>query len=112
MARAAMGMSLRDLSKDVGISHTAIARVETNHPKATVRTAEILEKHFERERIFFGPSNGVSINANAFNESRWLVLAALQIAVNHGCGTKEMLDAKAQAETEIDACDHRGQSDE
>ena len=101
MARAAMGFSLRQLAERVGISHTAIARVETDHDKATVRTTEVLEKYFIQQRIFFGPSNGVSVNSNAFSESRWLVLSALKIAVNHGCGSKEILAAKAEALKDI-----------
>lgn len=96
-----MKMSLRDLAKHVGISHTAIARVETDHPKATIRTAEVLEQYFEAQRIFFGPSNGVSINGNAFSEGRWLTLAALKIATDHGCGTRELLAAADTAKAEI-----------
>jgi len=102
MARAAMGLSLRQLSTRVGLSHTAIARLETNHHKATIRCSEVLEKYFSDQKIFFGPSSGVSVNSNAFLESRWLVLAALQIAVNHGCGSKEMLSAAKEADRQID----------
>ena len=96
-----MDLSLRGLAKQVGISHTAIARVETEHEKATIRTAQVVQEFFGVHRIYFGPSNGVSVNSNAFSEGRWLSLAALQIAVNHGCGSKELLDARHDAEDAI-----------
>lgn len=96
-----MDLSLRGLAERVGISHTAIARVETEHEKATIRTTELLRDFFEAQRIFFGPCNGVSVNSNAFSEGRWLSLAALQIAVIHGCGSKELLDARRAAENAI-----------
>ena len=100
MARAALGLSTRQVADAIGVSHQSVWKAERGSSEPTLAK---LEPFYSRTHdIVFGPRHSVSPGHDVFAESKYYTLAALKIATNHGCGSRDIADAHAQAKQEIE----------
>lgn len=96
MARAALGMTLRQLGKAVKVDPNAISRYETGASKMiSYRSMEKLALFFRSKRIYFGPNHGVCVGQDTFAAERWFSTALYRILAENGINpsTDELIKA-------------------
>ena len=85
MARAAMGLSLREMGPAFEVSAMAISRFERGDCGVmSVETLERIRVFFLTRRVFFGPADGVCLNQDVFSGERWLASALWQLLTEAG----------------------------
>lgn len=98
MARAAIGMSMRDAAKAIGKSHQTIKLFEDGSEKVTVEVQHALESLYRKHWCFFGPKDGVTYRGNGFERDMWLGLWQLLADAGIRPGSREILDAARRSE--------------
>lgn len=80
MARAALRLSTRAFGQALGLSAVAVSRYERGDESAiSVATARRIAEWFEKQRVFFGPKDGVCIGEDVFSQDRWYTRGLFQL---------------------------------
>lgn len=102
MARVALGYrSPRALAERMGtLSHTVINSFERGTGSEYPRAERELEAFFAKNRVFFGPGDGVCLNQNVFDQQRFIEGALWELLRRVGVkpGSADLIEAGEAAE--------------
>lgn len=101
MARAAIGLNMRDAACAIGKSHQTVKLFEDGSPKITIGVQHALEELYRKNYCYFGPKHGVCYRGNGFERDLWLGLYQLLKENGISPSSKEMLEASARAREEL-----------
>jgi transcriptional regulator with XRE-family HTH domain len=102
MARAALGLTTRELGAELNLSAMAISRFERgNETVISVATAKHAEAWFRDHQVFFGPKDGVCLGENVFAQERrilWALYRILRLAGIESSSSEIIVAMKAPDE--------------
>lgn len=85
MARAALHMTMRDMSDVLGCTASAVGGYEKgDESKLGWATLAEAERYFTSNRVFFGPKDSVCVGADVFEQDRWYATALFQLLKEGG----------------------------